>query len=264
MVTLDKLRKDSIVKIKEKVEKNPNYLHPCNKERQDDMRVLKFSSGNEFTYWMQLVGIMKNPIKIRHKIWEMTLENANCKTRKEYEDGCAKRLGYKTKAEQYRDYNREYSYITGVHIPRDINEECSTWFGDFTEDFMIHRYPGAQKMCPNNPGFDYLWNGIKIDCKGRCLQYYQEKTPYWIFPIKWNNIADKFILSGWDNRESLNPLYAWEFNKDDMVRYKVGKGFVMKKFRERDSIGITNNPKGLMQFEKFQVDIGELIDNRRI
>lgn len=49
---IEKIRKNAITEIKEKVKKSPGYLHPCNKERQEDMKRLKFISGYEFTYWM--------------------------------------------------------------------------------------------------------------------------------------------------------------------------------------------------------------------
>ena len=31
------------------------------------------------------------------------------------------------------------------------------------------------------------------------------------------HLADWFILSAWDNRDSLTPLHVWAFHKDDIV-----------------------------------------------
>lgn len=45
--------KDVIDEIKEKVRNNPNFLSPCNKERLEHQKKLKFANGNDFTCWMQ-------------------------------------------------------------------------------------------------------------------------------------------------------------------------------------------------------------------
>lgn len=192
---------------------------------------------------------MKSPIEIWYKKKEKTIKDAGCKTEKEYRNKRAQILGFKDCSEQHRDY----MYRTGRCLPIDINEDCPGWFGEFTENLMIHRYPGAKNMPPNNPGFDYLWNGIKIDNKCRCLRYtYTGNSPILDFPIRWNNNVKKFILSGWDNRKSLNPLNAWEFDRDDIVRERP--------FWQRVSFSISYTPEGLEQFEEYQIDIDWLKD----
>ena len=111
----------------------------------------------------------------------------------------------------------------------------------------------------NNKGFDYLCHGIKIDHKGRCLRYVQGRSPAWNFGILFNNSARKFVLSGWDNRESTNPIYTWEFDRDDIVRGDP--------FWERTGFYINNTPEGLEQFEDYQIDIDwlkELLRNNSI
>ena len=50
---INEIRIEWITKIKEKIKKNPRYIHPCNIERQDDMKTLEFESGSRFIYWMQ-------------------------------------------------------------------------------------------------------------------------------------------------------------------------------------------------------------------
>lgn len=62
---------------------------------------------------------------------------------------------------------------------------------------MIKTFEGAVKMPPNNPGFDWTCKkGDKIDNKGVCL-IYSKKSNWsgWEFDIRYNNIADWFILS---------------------------------------------------------------------
>jgi hypothetical protein len=56
MESIENIRKNAIDEIKEKVKKNPKYLHPMNKERLEDMKRLIFISGNGFTQWMQKNG----------------------------------------------------------------------------------------------------------------------------------------------------------------------------------------------------------------
>lgn len=48
---IDDIRRNTIKEIIEKVNKNPEFLHPINKERLEYMKRLKFSSGYEFTCW---------------------------------------------------------------------------------------------------------------------------------------------------------------------------------------------------------------------
>lgn len=249
MESIQDIRKNAIDEIKEKAKKNPKYLHPVNKERLEDMKRLAFISGNEFTKWMQINGIMNSPTKINLRRKERKLEKANCKTEYEYKNKCAKNAGFEDYAERCREYMHE-------KIPplSYLNEDCSLWFGNFTENIMIHNYPGAAKMPVNNPGFDYMWKGVKIDNKGACLEYYPGGSR-WKYGIKYNNIADVFIISGWDNRESLKPLFALEFRKNDLVRYRK---YAHIEFWKRSTFTINNRPEYLKELKDYQVDISWL------
>lgn len=62
------IRRKAISEIKEKVKKNPRYLYPCNKERQEDMKRFKFANGNAFTHWMRQNRIMESPINIDRRV----------------------------------------------------------------------------------------------------------------------------------------------------------------------------------------------------
>lgn len=244
----DEIRRNAIDEIKEKLRKNPNFLSPVNKERLEYQEKLKFTNGNDFTNWMQQVGIMKNPTSIDNKNMEKRVENAKCKTYKEYRDKCAQKSGFKNCADRYSDYRKEYSWNKLNREPMEFNEYCASHFGDFTESLMIQTFEDAIRMPNNNPGFDWTCKrGDKIDNKGRCLSY-SDRSPNWSgwhFPIRHNNIADWFILSAWDNRESKNPLHVWAFHKNDIVRER--------KFWKRESFLITNTPECLKEFEKYEV-----------
>lgn len=243
---IEKIREDSIEEIKEKVRKNPKFLSPVNKERLEYQEKLKFANGNDFTNWMQQVGIMKNHIDVERKRHEKTIKDAGCNTEKEYRDKCARSAGFKDSAEQHRDYYREWTHETGRNFPAEDNPDCPRCFGDFTENLMIQTFEDAIKMSSNNPGYDWTCNrGYKIDNKGACLQYIDGKSPKWLFNIIYNDIADWFILSAWDNRDSLTPLHVWAFHKNDIVRGR--------KFWRRTGFSVINTPKGLKEFEKYEI-----------
>ncbi len=242
---IDNIRKDAIAEIKEKVRKNPKFLHPANKERLEYQEKLKFTNGNDFTCWMQQVGIMKSHVDVDHKVHEKAIENAGCKTKKEYLDKCARAAGFKDYAEQKKEWRHE----TGRQIPKEDNPYCSAHFGDFTENLMIRTFEGAIRMPYGNPGYDWTCKrGDKIDNKGVCCG-----NRRYAFGIKYNDKTDWFILSAWDNRDSLTPLYVWAFHKNDIVKYRIGNGYILKKFCDRETFTIPDNPEGLKEFEKYEV-----------
>lgn len=251
---IDKIRREAIVKIKEKIEENPGnkgYLHPCNKERQEDMIMLKFSNGNEFTWWMQQNGIMKNPTYVERERMKKIFKDHGCNNWVEYKNVCAKAAGFIDNTERVR----EWTYETGRNLPKEINKDCPSHFGDFTENLMILTFEDATRMPYGNPGFDWTCKkGYKIDNKSRCLSYYvNSEWLGWTFPIRYNDIADWFILSAWDDRESLKPLHVWAFHKNDMIRYRIGGHYILKKFRDRYGLSIPNTREGLKEFGKYEI-----------
>lgn len=202
------------------------------KWKSDPFNVLEKKYGKEFADWAR-----ENNGKIP-KYWI----EAGCKTLKEYKDKLAQYAGFKDYAERMKDW----LHWTGRNLPKELNTECSSWFGEFTENLMIQTFEDPVKMHYGNPGFDWLCkNGEKIDNKGRCLQHAENQSERWIFHINHNNIADWFILSAWDNRDSLTPLHVWAFHKNDIVRGK--------KFWRRETFSISNTLEGLKEFEKYEI-----------
>lgn len=95
-------------------------------------------------------------------------------------------------------------------------------------------------------GFDWICKkGEKIDHKGSCLRYSEDRPSRWCFDVDHNNIAEYFILSAWDNRDSLTPLHVWIFHKNDMVRGR--------KFYEFIHFCIVNAPEKLKELESWEV-----------
>lgn len=93
------IRIEWIIKIKEKIKKNPKYIHPCNRERQEDMEILQFSNGYDFTFWMQQNGILSSSARTRDKYFQ----DKGFKNRQDYEDKCSRDLGFKDSSERKRN-----------------------------------------------------------------------------------------------------------------------------------------------------------------
>ncbi len=170
--------------------------------------------------------------------------NAGCKTYKEYKDKCAQKLGYENDSERMKMMRWEQ----GIHEPMEFNTDCPSYFGIYiAEKYIIQTFEDPIHMPPNNPGFDWLCKKkLKIQSKARCIGYHSCcDSSIFEFLIKRNSIADWFILSAWDNRDSLTPLHVWIFHKNDIVRGR--------KFCEFVSLSITNKPEYLKEFEKYEV-----------
>lgn len=246
------IKRCTILKIKEKVKNNPKYIHPCSK---DNMKILGFENGYMFIKWMQQNGILKNPTDIKRKDRERTIKNSKCKDLKEYQDKCAQKLGLRDRLEK----KNQWGYDAEGVIPMSKNKDCSAHFGVYIgeklfERFLLTIFEHVLITSYNDRGFDFVCKNprqkfidkhrhfkletdkeYKIQLKVRCLRY-RNKNSWWDFTrIDYNNIPDFFILAGWDNRESLQPIHIWMFHKDDIIR---GEPFWMRR-----SLTITDNYK---------------------
>lgn len=238
---IDDIRKNAMTEIREKTKKNPKYLSPMNKERQEDMKKLGFISGNDFTYWMQQNGIVKNPTDLDRNMVENTLKNARCKTIKEYRDKKAIDAGFIDNADKIRNWRHE----TGRQIPMIVKRDCSSYIGiiigeNIAYPILIEIFGGVDEKMPYGyPGYDLVVRGgYKIDVKTATLNNKNQ----WVFSIWNNNMADYFLLLSFDNRECLNLLRILLIIKDESIRGEP--------FWKRESITITNNAKSMLEFQK--------------
>lgn len=205
--------------------------------KADPFNTIEKKYGKEFADWAR-----KNKGKAGT---EDKYINAGCKNNIEYLDRNARNRGFDNNAE----YVKILSHDKGIHVPMSENEECSTYFGIWiAENYIIKTFEDADKAPYGTIGYDWICNkGKKIECKARCL----DSNNAWDYPIgnrrnyNYNMVADYFIISAWDNRESLNPFHVWVFHRDDIVR---GEPFWM-----RMSISISNSEKVLKKFKKFEV-----------
>ena len=196
-----------------------------------------------------------------------------CKNRTEYGNICAQRLGYKDEG----DRQLEALYNKGIIGPALGNEDCSYYLGicigeKLFKKFLLTIFECVKEFRCTNKDFDFIcqnprpefidkypqFNLVRkkeytIQLKLRCLRYRTGKFWCgWEFThIDYNNIPHCFILSAWDNRGSLQPMYIWMFHKDDMIR--KGSRKRREKFWKRSSITITNTPEKLKEFEKSEL-----------
>lgn len=247
---IEKLREDTISEIKEKVRKNPKFLHPCNKDRLEYQKILKFENGYDFTVWMQQNGIMRNPSDVL----------------REFKHKRACDLGYINIAEREREWYNNNDNI--IHISGCEDSNWSTFFGnraeDLFEEFLETIFMCVEHMRYGNVGFDFICRNprkefvcrypqfklgedkeYKIQIKVKCLRDNGKGSIQWNFSIGYNKIPDYFILCGFDNRERLNPLYILVFHKDDIIRDE--------KFWRRDSFTVANRANCLLPFRSHEL-----------
>lgn len=104
---------------------------------------------------------------------EKRILNAGCKTAKEYRDKIAQIAGY----ENYNERFNEWRYKTGRRSPSEVDEECSKYFGDLAENYVMKTFEDPIKAPTNNPQFDWTCkNGYKVEHKARRIQYYPRKN----------------------------------------------------------------------------------------
>lgn len=89
------------------------------------------------------------------------------------------------------------------------NKKCSSYLGiHIAERVMSKVFKNIKRMPMNNPGYDVICNRNKlIDIKSSCLR--GTKYPRWLFMIRRNHIADFFLCLAFNNREDIQPIYAW-------------------------------------------------------
>lgn len=187
----------------------------------------------------------------------------------EYREELAKRKGFANRRE-HRDFqaqergfldqneeNRVKSWNDGYVTPMSENKDCTAYFGEWIANNYVSKiFVDINIMPYGNSGYNWICkNGLKIDHKASCLIRKREvigefKTWLgwvgWTFAIKHNNIADIFILSGWDNRDSMTPLFVWALRSHDIIRGK--------EFWERQSLSVSFSSKGLGEFRFYQID----------
>ncbi|MCK9568425.1 hypothetical protein M0R72_05755 [Candidatus Pacearchaeota archaeon] len=99
-----------------------------------------------------------------------------------------------------------------------------------------------------NPGYDFVCGrGFKIDVKSSCLRQHDKNHRYqrWAFPINQNNVADYFLLLGFDNRDNLKPLHVWLVPGDSI--------------NAKSSLSITNSCRSIARYAQYERPIDKVV-----
>jgi hypothetical protein len=128
--------------------------------------------------------------------------------------------GHTTRCKKCRtSYECTRLHKLGVRKPYNENKGCTLYFGShIAEKLLLSTFSNVNKAPMNNPGYDFVCGkGFKVDVKASCIIHGERKlksgvvkqTPYWLFNIKFNDVADQFAFIAFDSRDSLVPLHFW-------------------------------------------------------
>lgn len=203
---------------------------------------------------------------IHKELLKRTIKNTGCENHAEYLDKWAKKHGYK----DINEYRNELRYKKDIRTPLSENKGCESYFGVYIVEHVLNKFlptifDYVEYMKYGNRGFDFICKDpkqefidrypqlklkreieYKIQSTARCLDF---GTDHSHFPIMYNDIPEYFIFSSWDNRDNLNLLHVWMIHKNEIVRGR--------KFWRRAAINITNRPRYLTEFNRYEL-INEL------
>jgi len=198
------------------------------------MKRLEFTRGYDFTCWMQQNEVMNNPTNIDREKWKKKIENAMCKTLKEYKNKCAQKAGFEDDAEKLRVWRRETGR-SGILL--NTNEDCAPHIGciigedKIGEPILYMMFENVEKKKPNNPGYEFICKNPRRECLDRYIQFKLERNKeykinmktahflgeYWSYDIGHNNIADYFMMIGLGKTGDV-PQFILLIHKNDIVR----------------------------------------------
>lgn len=172
----------------------------------------------------------------------------------------------------YAEYTSNEHYKNRGVKPQSENTDCPLYFGEYIEKKYVSQifdepipfeYPKDDmgRIIDNRKPYDFICKqGFKIKHVTSCLRYKKSGNTeidigsdrqYWEYLIRRNQIPDYWVLSGWNNRESLTPLYVWIIKKDEIIENQLIK---MKNvpFWNRDSFTIYFNKKGIEKMSQYE------------
>ena len=102
----------------------------------------------------------------------------------------------------------QYQLMCGWKGGMHKNTECGLYLGVHIGEKVLSKiFPNIKIMPPRNTGYDFIWNGYKIDAKTACLT--EKSSTQWHYLIKKNKIPDYFLCLAFNNRINLTPLHVW-------------------------------------------------------
>lgn len=224
------MEENIIKEIKEKIKTNPKYIHPCNKEFQEDIKKLGLT-GNQFLWYRKLDKLYGKEfadfaIKNENKISKRYL-NAGCQNSSEYVNYLSENKGFKNRHDYLRhlsenkgfknyteylnhlaidrgfkdrkEYVREYYYNKGEHLPISENDNCPLHQGIYNcqkkvaAPILLIIFEYVEEMSPNNPGFDFICKNPRKEFVDKYPQFRLERNKEYKIDSK----GPKLISDGW-------------------------------------------------------------------
>ena len=148
----------------------------------------------------------------------------------------------KNNKEKLNKQQNEYRHNTNKCQPMNKNKSCASYFGVVVAEQVLSKvFKNVIRMPNNNPGFDFKCsNGFLIDSKAACKI---KNRNSWQFHIFENKIADYFCCLAFDNRNDINPIYAW-----------LIPGNVVN---DKQMISISKST--ILKWDKYKLDITKII-----
>ena len=110
-------------------------------------------------------------------------------------------------------------------------------------------------------GYDWVTSdGLKVKHVICHLKHSVDKEGFERDSFQWgiykNNVADIFVLTGWENGDDLELIKGWIFDKEEVVNGR--------KFWDRESFLISTHDRSINKYSKYEVDNDnlELIRNK--
>lgn len=173
----------------------------------------------------------------------------------------------------YSEYDKKFDYKNYGVLPKEENRGCPLYFGEYIEEKYVSQifedpvqfeYPRDDmgRIIDRSKPYDFLCKqGLKIKHAASCLRRKDSGNTevavgsireYWGYLIRRNSVPDYWIFSGWDNRESLEPMYVWMIKRDEKIDNQLVE---MKNvpFYSRDTFTIYFNKKGIEKMSKYEV-----------
>jgi hypothetical protein len=122
---------------------------------------------------------------------------------------------YHKNPEPKRIRERRKHYMAGGK-PMSESKDSAVYLGVYVAERVLANcglFQNIERMPFNYPGIDFrCGKGYGIDVKCGCLsQNYHATHTYfrWQFSIRYNKIADYFLLLGFRDRDGLEPQHVW-------------------------------------------------------
>lgn len=178
----------------------------------------------------------------------------------------AKKRGYTSTTE----YRNEMNHEMGRFSAYSDNSECPTYFGQYIEEKYVSQifdhpvpfeFPKDElgRITDNHKPYDYLCKkGLKIKMVSSVCHTSPSKVskvtgdmlPYFEYAIRKNSVPDYYILSAWDNRESLDPLFVWIIKSNEIFITTQSR----KLFWDRENLSISFNENGIKKMKQYEAN----------